>query len=171
MGFGINSLVVLLLVRGGDSAAVSALGNAVLFVAAAGTGSFLANVVTPLAVRRWGRYATANGALAIAAAIEIAGIGWRLWVLVSCGFLLGVAGQVIKLCADTAIQIDVDDALRGHVFAVQDSLFWLAFIAAITAAASVVPGDGHSPALIVAGAVVYLCGLAAHGVVGRIANR
>jgi hypothetical protein len=171
MVFGINSLVVLLLVRSRDAAAVSALGSAMLFVAAAGAGSFLANLVTPAAVRRWGRYATANGALAIAAAFEIAGIGMRLWVLVACGFLLGGVGQVVKLCADTAIQIDVDDALRGHVFAVQDSLFWVAFIAAITAAAIVIPSDGHSPALLVAGAVVYLCGLAVHSVVGRAANR
>jgi MFS family permease len=167
MVVGINSLLVLLLVRSRDTGAVSALGSAMLFVAAAGAGSFLANAVTPLAVRRWGRYATANGALATAAAIEVAGVGLRLSVLVTCGFLLGGTGQVVKLCADTAIQIDVDDALRGHVFAVQDSLFWVAFIGAITVAATVTPPDGHSPALIVAGSLVYLLGLAAHSVVGR----
>jgi MFS family permease len=167
MVVGINSLLVLLLVRRGDPAAVSGLGSAMLFVAAAGAGSFLANAVTPLAVRRWGRYATANGALAIAAAIELAGLGLQLAVLVACGFLLGGIGQVVKLCADTAIQLDVDDALRGHVFAVQDSLFWVAFIGAITVAATVIPADGHSPALIVAGSVLYLGGLAAHSVVGR----
>jgi MFS family permease len=171
MVFGINSLLVLLLVRNGQMASVSALGSAMLFVAAAGAGSFSANLVTPPAVRRWGRYATANGALAIAAVIEIAGAGLQLWVLVAGGFLLGGIGQVVKLCADTAIQIDVDDALRGHVFAVQDSLFWVAFLAAITAAAAVIPADGHSPALVVAGSVIYLCGLAAHSVVGRSATR
>src|SRR6201996_3868152 len=171
MVFGINSLVVLLLVRSRDTAAVSALGSAMLFVASAGIGSFLANLVTPVAVRRWGRSATANGALAAAAAIELTGVGLQLWILVTCGFLLGGVGQVLKLCADTAIQIDVDDARRGHVFAVQDSLFWVAFIAAITAAAIVIPSNGHSPALIVAGAAVYLCGLAVHTVVGRGANR
>ncbi len=171
MVFGINSLLVLLLVRNGHSAAVSPLGSALLFVAAAGAGSFLANLVTPPAVRRWGRYATANGALAVAAVIEIAGAGLRLWILVVGGFLLGGIGQVLKLCADTAIQIDVDDALRGHVFAVQDSLFWVAFLAAITGAAVVIPADGHSPALVVAGSVVYLLGLAAHSVIGRAANR
>jgi hypothetical protein len=159
MVFGINSLVVLLLVRNGHTASVSPLGSALLFVAAAG------------AVRRWGRYATANGALAVAAVIEIGGAGLQLWVLVVGGFLLGGIGQVLKLCADTAIQIDVDDALRGHVFAVQDSLFWVAFLAAITGAAVVIPADGHSPMLIVAGSVVYLLGLAAHSVVGRAANR
>ncbi|MDT7736277.1 MAG: hypothetical protein QOE12_3451 [Mycobacterium sp.] len=171
MVFGVNSLLVLLLVRNGHMASVSALSSAMLFVAAAGTGSFSANLVTPPAVRRWGRYATANGALALAAVIELAGAGLQLWVLVAGGFLLGGIGQVVKLCADTAIQIDVDDALRGHVFAVQDSLFWVAFLAAITTAATVIPADGHSPALIVAGGVVYLCGLAAHSVVGRAATR
>jgi MFS family permease len=171
MVFGINTLLVLLLVRNGQMASVSALGSAMLFVAAAGAGSFSANLVTPPAVRRWGRYATANGALAIAVVIEIAGAGLQLWVLVAGGFLLGGIGQVVKLCADTAIQIDVDDALRGHVFAVQDSLFWVAFLAAITAAAAVIPADGHSPALVVAGSVLYLCGLAAHSVVGRAATR
>lgn len=171
MVFGINSLLVLLLVRGHHAAAVSALGSAMLFVAAAGTGSFLANLATPPAVRRWGRFATANGALAIAALIEVAGVGLQLWVLVAGGFLLGGLGQVIKLCADTAIQIDVDDALRGHVFAVQDSLFWVAFLAAITVAACVIPVDGHAPGLIVTGGVVYLCGLVAHSVVGRSATR
>ncbi len=167
MVFGINSLLVLLLVRNRDNAVVSALGSAMLFVAAAGAGSFLANLVTPAAVRRWGRNATANGALAIASLIEITGVGLQLWVLVTCGFLLGGLGQVVKLCADTAIQIDVDDALRGHVFAVQDSLFWVAFIGAITVAAMVIPANGHSPALVVAGAAIYLCGLAAHSLVGR----
>ncbi|MGB8208343.1 MAG: MFS transporter, partial [Mycobacterium sp.] len=167
MVFGLNTLVVLLLVRSGGGASVGALGGAMLFLAATGTGSFLANVVTPPAVRRWRRYATANGALAIAAAVQLAGAGLQLAVMVVCGFLLGAAGQVVKLCADTAMQVDVDDALRGHVFAVQDSLFWLAFIGAITAVAAVVPQDGHSPALVLAGTVLYLCGLAAHSIVGR----
>jgi MFS family permease len=167
MVFGLNSLLVLLLVHSGAAASVGALGGAMLFLAATGTGSFLANVVTPPAVRRWGRYATANGALAIAAPIQIAGAGLQLAVMVTCGFLLGAAGQVVKLCADTAIQIDVDDALRGHVFAVQDSLFWVAFIGAITVAATVIPYDGHSPALVSAGSALYLCGLTVHSIVGR----
>jgi MFS family permease len=167
MVFGINTLVVLLLVRSGGAPSVGALGGAVLFLAATGTGAFLANVVTPPAVRRWGRYASANGALMIAAIIQLAEVGLQLAVLVACGFLLGVAGQVVKLCGDTAMQVDVDDALRGHVFAVQDSLFWLAFIGAIAAAATVIPLDGHSPALVLAGTGLYFCGLAAHSIVGR----
>jgi MFS family permease len=167
MVFGINTLVVLLLVRSSGAAYVGALGGAMLFLTATGTGAFLANVVTPPAVRRWGRYVTANGALAIAATIQIAGVGVQLAAMAACGFFLAAAGQVVKLCGDTAIQVDVDDALRGHVFAVQDSLFWVTFIGAIAAAATVIPNDGHSPALVLAGTVLYLCGLAAHSIVGR----
>jgi hypothetical protein len=66
------------------------------------------------------------------------------------------------------MQLDVDDALRGHVFTVQDSLFWVAFVGSVAACAAVIPADGHSPALVVAGAAVYLVGLAIHASVGRI---
>jgi hypothetical protein len=68
------------------------------------------------------------------------------------------------------MQLDVDDALRGHVFTVQDALFWIAFIIAITVAASMIPADGHEPALALAGVGVYLAGLAAHAVIGRRAQ-
>lgn len=169
MVFGINTLLVLVIVRHSETPAVdvAGFGSAVLFVGATGAGFFLATVVTPAAVRRWGRYATTNGALAVAAVIQLAGAGLQLPVMLLCGFLLGVLGQVVKLCADTAMQIDVDDPLRGHVFAVQDSLFWLSFIAAVTLSAAVIPADGHAPLLAVAGSVVYLTGLAVHAVVGR----
>jgi MFS family permease len=170
MVFGINTLLVLVMVRHTDTQDVAGLGTAVLFVAAAGTGSFLATVITPGLVRRWGRYAAPNGALAFAAVVQLCGSGLQLPVMVICGFLLGAAGQVVKLCADTAMQIDVDDALRGHVFTVQDSLFWMSFIVAIAASATVIPADGYEPALAVAGAAVYLAGLAVHAAVGRHAS-
>jgi MFS family permease len=162
--FGINTLVILVIVR--HSATHPGLGTAVVFVAATGAGSFLATFVTPLTVRRFGRFATANWALVAAAAIQVADAGLVQPVMLVCGFLLGAAGQVVKLCADTAMQIDVDDALRGHVFAVQDSVFWVSFIGAIAVSAAVVPANGRSPALVLAGAAVYLTGLAVHSVVG-----
>ena len=167
MVFGINSLLVLVIVRHTDTHEVAGLGTAVVFVAATGLGSFLANIVTPPAVKRWGRYATANGALVCAAFIQVAGATLQLVVMVACGFLLGLAGQVVKLCADTAMQLDVDDALRGHVFAVQDSLFWLSFIAATTFSAAVLPADGHAPILALSGSLIYLGGLATHALLGR----
>ncbi|MGE2723068.1 MFS transporter [Mycolicibacterium celeriflavum] len=168
--FGINSLLVLVIVRHTDTHQVAGLGTAVLFVAATGAGSFIAAAVMPVAVRRWGRYATANGALAFAALVQLAGSSLQLPMMVVCGFLLGMAGQVVKLCADNAMQVDVDDALRGHVFTVQDSLFWMTFIAAIALAASVIPPDGRQPALALAGVAVYLAGLAAHATIAKRAS-
>ncbi|ORB13994.1 MFS transporter [Mycobacterium noviomagense] len=165
MVFGINTLLVLVLVR--HVGVVGGLGTAVMFVAATGAGAFLANALTPSAVRRWGRYRTANAALAAGAVIQIAGASLQLPIMVLCGFLLGTIGQVVKLCADTAMQLDVDDGLRGHVFTVQDSLFWVSFIVAVTLAALVIRPDGHSPGLALAGTVLYLVGLLVHAAVAR----
>ena len=53
------------------------------------------------------------------------------------------------------------------MFAVQDSLFWVSFIAATTLAAAIMPVSGHSPGLALAGSAIYLAGLAIHGLVGR----
>lgn len=167
MVVGINSLVMLLLVHHLRGPATGGLGIALVFFAASGLGAFVANVLTPSAVRRWGRYATANGALVAAALIQIPGALLRLPVMVVCGFCLGVAGQMVKLCADSAMQMDVDDALRGHVFAVQDALFWVAFIVAITVSAIVIPDDGRAPVFVLFGSVLYLIGLAMHSVIGR----
>jgi MFS family permease len=167
MVFGINSLLVLVIVRQSDTHEVVGFATSVVFLAATGTGAFLATVVTPGAIRRWGRYGAVNGALAFAAIVQLGASGLQLPVMVLCGFLLGAAGQMVKLCADSAMQLDVDDALRGHVFAVQDSLFWVSFIGASAVAATVIPADGHQPGLALTGVGVYLAGLAVHAAVGR----
>ncbi|OBA60774.1 MFS transporter [Mycobacterium sp. 1100029.7] len=167
MVVGINSLVILLLAHHTQNPAVGGLGIALVFFAASGLGSFIATVLTPPTVRRWGRYTAANGALVAAALIESAGAGLMLPVMVACSFFLGITGQMIKLCADSAMQLDVDDALRGHVFAVQDALFWVSFIVAITVAAMLIPADGRAPTFVLFGSALYLAGLAVHAIVGR----
>ena len=169
MALGINTLLVFLLVRQSATPAmeVAAPGKVALFGIATGAGSFLATIATPAAVRRWGRAASANGALGCAALIQLCGAGLQLPVMVVCGFFLGAAGQVVKLCADSAMQIDVDDALRGHVFAVQDALYWVSFVGAVAAAATVVPTDGQAPMLVVAGSAIYFGGLAVHALLAR----
>ncbi|PXX12913.1 MFS transporter [Mycolicibacterium moriokaense] len=170
MVFGINTLLVLVMVRHTHTDGVAGIGTAAMFLAAPLFGGFVATALLPVLIRRWGRYATPNGALAFAAAVQLCGSGLNLPVMVLCGFFLGAAGQVVKLCADTAMQIDVDDALRGHVFTVQDAVFWIAFIVAITLSAAIIPVDGREPALVVAGSVVYLVGLALHAGIGRRAQ-
>jgi MFS family permease len=170
MVLGINSMLVFVMVRHVDTHSVAGFGTAALFFFITGIGAFVANVITPSAVGRWGRYRTANGALLLGAVIQLGGVGLQMPMMLLCGFLLGLVGQVVKLCADTAMQIDVDDALRGHMFAVQDALFWISFIVALTAAAAVIPADGYSPGLVVAGSVLYLLGFALHAGVARRAR-
>ena len=162
---------MLVIVRHTNTPEVAGFGTAVFFFAATGLGQFLAAVVMPASVapvgplrhrqrRRWRSPRSSSCAAS----------GLQLPMMVACGFLLGVAGQVVKLCADTAMQIDVDDALRGHVFTVQDALFWIAFIVAMTLAATVIPADGHEPALVLAGVAVYIAGLAVHATIGERAS-
>jgi Major Facilitator Superfamily len=170
MVVGINSLLLLLLAHHTRDPAVGGLGIALMFFAASGLGSFVATLLTPPTVRRWGRYAAANAALTAAAVIQLAGAGLVLPIMVGCSFFLGISGQMIKLCADSAMQLDVDDALRGHVFAVQDALFWVSFILSITVAAALIPADGHAPMFVVFGSVIYLLGLVVHSIVGRRAQ-
>jgi hypothetical protein len=170
MVVGINSLLLLLLAHHTRDPAVGGLGIALMFFAASGLGSFVATLLTPPTVRRWGRYAAANAALTAAAVIQLAGAGLLLPIMVGCSFFLGISGQMIKLCADSAMQLDVDDALRGHVFAVQDALFWVSFILSITVAAAFIPADGHAPMFVVFGSVIYLLGLVVHSIVGRRAQ-
>jgi MFS family permease len=170
MVVGINSLLLLLLAHHTRDPAVGGLGIALVFFAASGLGSFVATLLTPPSVRRWGRYAAANAALTAAAVIQVAGAGLVLPIMVGCSFFLGITGQMIKLCADSAMQLDVDDALRGHVFAVQDALFWVSFIIAITVAAALIPADGRAPMFVVFGSVIYLLGLVVHSIVGRRAQ-
>lgn len=167
MAFGINSLLVLVLVGNTNVAGFAGLGIAALFVAATGTGSFAATLLAPSAIRRWGRRAVTGAALLAAAAVQVAAATLDLAVMVLCALLLGFAGQLVKLGADSAMQLDVAGGLRGHVFAVQDALFWLSFIAAVTVAAAVIPPDGRSPALALAGSAVYLAGMAGLAALGR----
>ena len=68
------------------------------------------------------------------------------------------------------MQIDVDDALRGHVFAVQDALFWMSFILALTRRRrSSLPTAGH-PGSSSPGRRSICVGLAAHAFVVRRAQ-
>jgi hypothetical protein len=165
--FGINTMLMLLIVHHTWTQAVAGLGVAAAFVGGAAVGSFVATLITPAIVSRVGRFAAANVALAAAAFVQALGAALLVPVLLVCGFVLGALGQVVKLCADNAMQLDVEDALRGHVFAVQDSLFWMAFVGATALAAGLTPDDGHSPELMLIGAAVYLVGLLLHAAIGR----
>ena len=120
-------------------------------VAATAAGLLFAALVTPWLIPRLGRPRTVTVAIAFALVVQVTMIATltQVWLLAGA-FHLGIAGQTVKLTCDAAMQIEIDDDRRGQVFALQDTVFNVAFCLAIAAAATVVPADGRSLGLVLA---------------------
>jgi MFS family permease len=164
--FGVATLLTLMLFRhsftgtGPLRGGMTGLGEAVM-LAAAGLG--VAALLTPWLARRLGRPRTVRIALLMAAATQLGLAAWlTLPGLLAAAFLLGAAGQVVKLCADANVQDEVDDETRGRVFALYDAVFNVCYVLAVTVAALLAPPDGYAPRLVAATAGVYLLGLLVH---------
>ncbi|AKE92222.1 hypothetical protein A4U64_24670 [Rhodococcus sp. WB1] len=168
--FGIDTLIMVLVLRDADGATLP--GGLVGFgvaVGATATGMLVAAVAAPLVIPRLGRPRTVVTALICAGVVQLVLVtGFDETGLLVAAFLLGLVGQTIKLTGDAAMQIEIDDARRGQVFALQDTVFNMAFLAAIVAGALVVAPDGRSPALALAGVAVYVAGLVAATTIRRL---
>lgn len=168
--FGIDTLIMVLVLRAEENGSDLLVGFSGFGVAVActATGMLLAAVLAPILIPRLGRPCTITVGLIAAAIVQFAFVTTvSAGPLLVAAFLLGLAGQTIKLTGDAAMQIDIDDARRGQVFALQDTVFNIAFLGAIVVAAFVIDPDGRTPELAVAGGVVYLIGLVAVLVVRR----
>ncbi|WP_040785101.1 MFS transporter [Nocardia pneumoniae] len=173
--FGVNTLIMVLVLRQAPVDGSGLSGGLVGFgvaIAATAAGMLVAAVVAPLLIPRLGRPRTVVAGLITAMLVQVtlvtpiafadSGGTQRAHELLLVGaFLLGLAGQTIKLTGDATMQIDIDDARRGEVFALQDTVFNITFVLAIAAAALVIPDDGRSLPVILAGATVYGAGIAA----------
>jgi MFS transporter len=171
IAFGTSTLLMLLLFRyaftpvGPLLTGLAGIGQTVA-VAAAGLGT--AALVTPWAVRRWGRGATVRVALVVAALAQLGlVVTLTLPAVFVVAYLLGLVGQVLKLCTDAAVQGEAGDGVLGRVFAVYDIVFNVGFVAAVAVAALTSPPDGRAPGLLAAGAGLYLVGLVGHDLVLR----
>ncbi|MDT7782209.1 MAG: hypothetical protein QOF58_628 [Pseudonocardiales bacterium] len=164
--FGISLMVTLLLMRysledvGILKAGIGGLGEVAV---AGGAGILIAGILTDRIVDRFGVRATICGALLLTAAAQIGlGLPMTLPTILAASFVIIFAGQIVKLCVDTAVQHDVGDEVRGRVFALYDTLFNITQVTAVSITATVVPLDGRSPGLIVTAASLYLVGLGAY---------
>ncbi len=165
--FGLLTLLTLLLYRGPleDASGPFPGGLAGLgqLVAAIAAGSLLAAVLTPAAVRRVGRVRWTVGLLLVGAVAQpLLGASFQPPTVVAGGLVLGLVGQGVKICVDATLQETVDDDFRGRVFSVYDTLFNVAFVAAVLAAALVLPPSGRSVALLLAVGAGYLLAVAAY---------
>lgn len=168
--FGINTLIMVLILRETASGALpGGLAGFGIAVGATAAGMFVAALLTPLAVPMFGRTRTIAAALVVALCTQLGAIsGLTQTSLLIGAFLLGIAGQTVKLCGDAAMQIEIDNAHRGRVFALQDTVFNIAFVGALTAAAFTIGPNttelSSEPAahvLVFAGAASYAFGLSA----------
>lgn len=173
--FGALALALLLLYRSflgvRDVAGVSAqLG---LVFAAGAVGVLLAAVVTPVVSRRVGGWRWVTGLLAaLALAVPVFGLPFASPLLVALVLLVNVAGHGIKIVVDTMVQHECADVFRGRVFAVNDTLFNLAYVTGMVGVSSFVPDDGRSVALLVAAALGFATLATGYGIIGgRWASR
>lgn len=165
--FGLLTLMTLLLHRGPFADAggpfpggLAGLGQ---LVAAIATGALLAAVATPPAVRRAGRVGWTVGLLLLGAVAQpLLGLPFQPVTVLAAGLVLGFVGQGVKICVDATLQETVDDDFRGRVFSVYDTLFNVAFVAAVVAAAFVLPGSGRSVPLLLLVGAGYLVAVAAY---------
>jgi MFS family permease len=135
---------------------------------AVGVSIFVAGLITPRLVGKFGQHKVIISSLLVAAAtMLVLGLPMTLPTMLGAAFLLFGASQVNKLCVDAAVQSDVGDEARGRVFALYDTLFNITSVAAIALAATVIPFNGRSHGLIIATVVVYLLGVAGYLVAKR----
>lgn len=173
--FGANTLLMVLVLRRTPADGVSLSSGLVGFgvaIAAAASGMLVAAVIAPVLIPRLGRPRTVAAGLATAVLVQLllvtpitvaTGSAERHahQLLLAGAFLLGLAGQTIKLTGDATLQIDIDDARRGQVFALQDTVFNITFVLAIAVAALLIPDDGRSLGVVLAGAAIYGLGIVA----------
>lgn len=166
LAFGISTLLTLMLYRyaftdsGMLRAKLAGIGEAVV-VAAIGLGC--AALVTPWLVHRFGRPRTVRVALAVAGVTQVAlAVFLSMPAVLVSAFVIGLAGQVVKLCADAAVQSDIGDEKLGRVFALYDVVFNAGYVLAVTVAALLSPPDGMAPWLFGSAALIYVAGFLLH---------
>jgi MFS family permease len=151
-----------------DGDADAALGGVSLVVATSGVGYFLAVIITPYAterftIERWVPIPlTAAGVLTAALALP-----FQEWALPVLGFVLGVAGQSVKICADTTVQRDVEDIYLGRAFSIYDMLFNGMYVLAAALSAAILPANGKSYAAIVIASLGYPAAALAYRLITR----
>lgn len=135
-------------------AGLAGLGQA---LAAVALGGSLAALITPVATRRLGYARWPALTLALAGVVEIAAtLPYQLWTIVLAAFLLGFTSQGLKIAVDTLVQECVADEFRGRIFAIYDTLFNVALVAAAVVTALFLPADGRSPSLVMVLGATYL---------------
>jgi len=84
------------------------------------------------------------------------GIQFTIWSTLITTFTVGFAYQSSKVCMDSVVQADSDDAYVGRVFALYDTLNNLAYVLAFCIGIFIVPPAGNGPAAVFLVSAVFL---------------
>jgi MFS family permease len=134
-----------------------ALGHATLLVITSAIGFGLAAVVTPPGVKRTSKDFWITAWLILGGIITIAlGPTFNQVAFLLLGFGMGLSAQCVKICVDTTVQQEVDDAYLGRVFSIYDMLYNAAYVIGPALAVPFMPDTGKSYPLVLAIGALYL---------------
>ncbi len=157
--YGVTTVSTLLLYRnyfhgeGVLRAGLAGVGQAVVGI---GIGAGLAAVATPTITRRIGLVRYPGILLLIASVVQIVfGLPFRMVPVLIAAVILGYVSQAVKISVDTVVQGGVDDAFRGRVFSLYDTMFNVAFVGAAVTTALLLPDTGRSTTAVVLIGVGY----------------
>ena len=120
-------------------------------------GVFGGAVVTAPVVRRLGRTRWLVVLLSLAALIVL-GVGglFTIWSTLITTFAVGFAYQSSKVCMDSVVQADSDDAFVGRVFALYDTANNLSYVLAFCLGVLIVPPQGNGLGAVILVTAVFL---------------
>jgi MFS family permease len=134
-----------------------ALGHATLLVVTAAIGFGLAAVVTPPGVSRTSKEVWITVWLFIGGAVTIAlGPTFSQAAFLVLGFAVSLSAQCVKICTDTTVQQEVDDAYMGRVFSIYDMLYNVSYVIGPAIAVAFMPSTGKSYWLVLVIGALYL---------------
>jgi MFS family permease len=134
-----------------------ALGHATLLVITSAIGFGLAAVVTPQGVKRTSKDIWITAWLVLGGIMTIAlGPTFNQVAFLILGFGMGLSAQCVKICVDTTVQQEVDDAYLGRVFSIYDMLYNAAYVIGPALAVAFMPSTGKSYPLVLAIGALYL---------------
>ena len=160
-GFGLCTLVVLLLFQRYFTEDVGILRTGptgIAEVLAVGAiGVFLGALVTAGAVRRLGRTRWLVGLLCFAGVATLAlGGQFTMITTLAVTFVVGFTYQSSKICMDSVVQADSDDAYVGRVFALYDTANNVTYVGAFCLGVLLVPDDGRGMTAVLLVALIFL---------------
>ncbi len=133
-------------------------------VIASAVGAFLAAAITPAVVRRIPGWVWVTSLLVLLTVVQVTlGLPYTTEALVPAAMLVALASQGMKIVTDTAVQTECDDAYRGRIFSVYDTLYNVCLVGGLVLGALVLPPNGKSYGVLAFIAVGYLAVAAWYG--------